>query len=150
MAADFAAHREETVIDSTAARARSGSRWRAAAKVIGVEVVPQAVEKRSPTRAAPAFQRASAADARPAPFAGGSARRGHPRPPRKGCEEAVLESVARMAPGGSSWSPATAPRWPRLRRVRPPGYETVRCRPVDMFPRTAHVEAVVLLVKAET
>lgn len=30
------------------------------------------------------------------------------------------------------------------------GYETVRCRPVDMFPRTAHVEAVVLLVKAET
>lgn len=71
-------------------------------------------------------------------------------PPRKGCTPDVVETVAQMAPTRVvyvSCDPATLARDLKLFAER--GYETVRVTPVDMFPRTAHVECVCLLTRKE-
>ncbi|MFR1475774.1 MAG: hypothetical protein ACLSB9_08565 [Hydrogeniiclostridium mannosilyticum] len=68
-------------------------------------------------------------------------------PPRKGCGESLPETVARMAPGKIvyvSCDPATLAR--DIKRFSGLGYRFVEAAPVDMFPRTAHVECVALLV----
>ena len=67
-------------------------------------------------------------------------------PPRKGCDEALVETVARMAPSRVvyvSCDPATL-SWD-LKRFADQGYETTAVTPVDMFPRTHHVESVASL-----
>ena len=67
-------------------------------------------------------------------------------PPRKGCDEATLSAVVRMAPRRVvyvSCNPATAARdaaW-----LEQNGYHAEKVQPVDLFPRTKHVETVVLL-----
>ena len=67
-------------------------------------------------------------------------------PPRKGCDEATLSAVVRMAPRRLvyvSCNPATAARdaaW-----LAKEGYRVERIQPVDMFPRTKHVETVISL-----
>ncbi len=69
-------------------------------------------------------------------------------PPRKGCDSALIDTIANMAPERVvyvSCDPATLARDCALFAQR--GYETVNVNPVDMFPRTAHVETVVLLSK---
>ena len=67
-------------------------------------------------------------------------------PPRKGCDNDTLQAVVRMAPSRIvmvSGNPATMARDAAI--LREMGY-TLQCyRPVDLFPRTAHVETVVLL-----
>ena len=71
-------------------------------------------------------------------------------PPRKGCDEATLSAVVRMAPRRVvyvSCNPATAARdaaW-----LEQKGYHAEKVQPVDLFPRTKHVETVVLLSKGE-
>ena len=69
-------------------------------------------------------------------------------PPRKGCAPEVLDAVAAMAPRRvvmvSCDSATMARDCAALAAAR---YSPRRCRPVDMFPRTAHVETVVLLSK---
>ena len=67
-------------------------------------------------------------------------------PPRKGCGEALVHTVARMQPDRVvyvSCDPATLAR--DLKTFAAVGYQTMEVTPVDMFPRTAHVETVVLL-----
>ncbi len=67
-------------------------------------------------------------------------------PPRKGCGEALVHTVARMQPDRVvyvSCDPATLAR--DLKIFAALGYQTMEVTPVDMFPRTAHVETVVLL-----
>ena len=69
-------------------------------------------------------------------------------PPRKGCDEATLSAVVRMAPERIvmvSCNPATLAR--DLRRLARDGYEVRTVRGVDMFPRTVHVESVALLTR---
>ena len=72
-------------------------------------------------------------------------------PPRKGCEEKVLQSVAGIKPTRIiyvSCSPETLSR--DLDILSRLGYRTVEVHPVDMFPQTIHVEDVALLERFET
>ncbi len=67
-------------------------------------------------------------------------------PPRKGCDEALLKTLADMEPKRIvyvSCNPATLAR--DLKYLGGRGYKTVEAQPVDMFPWTTHVEAVILL-----
>ena len=71
-------------------------------------------------------------------------------PPRKGCEEKVLRSVAAIAPARIiyvSCSPETLAR--DLDILSRLGYRTCEVYPVDMFPQTIHVENVALLEREE-
>ena len=71
-------------------------------------------------------------------------------PPRKGCGASLIDTVASMEPDRVvyvSCDPATLAR--DLVLFREQGYEPRELTPVDMFPRTAHVETVVLLSKGE-
>ena len=69
-------------------------------------------------------------------------------PPRKGCDETTLSAVAQMSPRRVvyvSCNPSTAARdaaW-----LGQHGYRAEKVQPVDLFPRTKHVEAVLLLTK---
>lgn len=71
-------------------------------------------------------------------------------PPRKGCDEQVLESVALLAPARIiyvSCAPKTLAR--DLDILSRHGYWTKEIQPVDMFPQTPHVENVTLLMNKE-
>jgi len=71
-------------------------------------------------------------------------------PPRRGLDENVIQAIGRMAPEKLvmvSCNPATAARDASLLKEK--GYETRKIIPVDMFPRTAHVECVVGMTKRE-
>lgn len=69
-------------------------------------------------------------------------------PPRKGCEETVLRNAAALRPGKIiyvSCSPQSLAR--DLDILAKLGYRTREIQPVDMFPNTAHIENVALIVK---
>ena len=69
-------------------------------------------------------------------------------PPRKGCDEATLSAVVKMNPQRVvyvSCNPATAARDAKWLETQ--GYCTEKVQPVDLFPRTKHCEAVLLLTK---
>lgn len=71
-------------------------------------------------------------------------------PPRKGCDEALLDTIVKMQPERVvyvSCDPATLAR--DLKVLCGKGYELEKVRAVDMFPMTVHVETVVLLSKGE-
>lgn len=128
-----------------------------AKRVIGAEIVPEAVEnaranaRRNGVKNVE-FICADAAEAA-ARFAGEG---GRPDvivvdPPRKGMSAEALDAVASMQPERIvyvSCDPATLAR--DIARLRPHGYLAERATAVDMFPRTAHVETVVLLSKLNT
>ena len=128
-------------------------------ELVGVEIVPEAIEsaKSNAARMGDAVAAKSCffcADAGQA--ATRLAAEGlHPDvvmldPPRKGCDEATLSAVVRMAPRRVvyvSCNPATAARdaaW-----LENNGYHAEKVQPVDLFPRTKHCETVVLLSKGE-
>ena len=72
-------------------------------------------------------------------------------PPRKGLAPDVVDTIARMAPPRVvyvSCDPATLGR--DLKRFSALGYVAQRAEAVDLFPRTAHIETVVLLSKLNT
>ena len=127
--------------------------------LIGVEIVPEAIESAKANAArmgetVAAKSRFFCADAGQA--ATQLAAEGlHPDivmldPPRKGCDEATLSAVVRMAPRRVvyvSCNPATAARdaaW-----LEQNGYHAEKVQPVDLFPRTKHVECVIALSKGE-
>ena len=124
-------------------------------ELIGVEIVPEAIESAKANaarmgKAVAAKSRFFCADAGQA--ATQLAAEGlHPDivmldPPRKGCDEATLSAVVRMAPRRVvyvSCNPATAARdaaW-----LEQNGYHAEKVQPVDLFSRTKHVEAIVSL-----
>ncbi len=69
-------------------------------------------------------------------------------PPRKGCDSALIHTIKEMSPERVvyvSCDPATLAR--DLKLFAEFGYETMEVTPVDMFPRTAHVETVAKLTR---
>lgn len=67
-------------------------------------------------------------------------------PPRKGCEETLLETMVEMGPGKIVYVSCDSATLARdLRYLSEGGYEVERVRAVDQFPMTVHVETVVLL-----
>ena len=127
-------------------------------RLLGVEVVPQAVEGAKETAARLGltpdkadFRCQDAGQAAAALAAEGQ----RPDvivvdPPRKGCDEATLTAIAAMAPRTVvmvSCNAATAAR--DTRWLADHGYAPQRVQPVDLFPRTKHVECVVLMSKVQ-
>ncbi len=123
-----------------------------AKKVYGVEIVPEAIED--------AKKNAELNGITNVEFAVGSAETVIPNwyekgitadvlvvdPPRKGCDENLLNTIAQMKPKKVvyvSCNPATLAR--DLMYLEEHGYRTVEVQPVDMFPQTMHCEAVVWL-----
>ena len=69
-------------------------------------------------------------------------------PPRKGCDEKVLDTIVSMQPDRVvyvSCNPSTLAR--DLAYLDERGYKCVEIQPVDMFPHTMHVECVAKIVK---
>ena len=127
---------------------------KAAGRVIGVEVIPQAVEdakenaKRNGVENAEFFcgdagQAALALEAK-----GIKADVVVVDPPRKGLNADAIEALARFAPRRIvyvSCDPATLARDVALLKER--GYRLQNAMAADLFPRCAHVESVVCLVR---
>ena len=124
-----------------------------AAKVYGVEMIPQAVED--------AQKNATRNQIRNASFLCGKAEEIVPQwveeknasadvivvdPPRKGCDEALLRTILRVAPDKVvyvSCDPASLAR--DLKVLCNGGYRLCRVTSVDQFGQTVHVESVALL-----
>lgn len=71
-------------------------------------------------------------------------------PPRKGCGEELLRTIASMKPEKViyvSCDPGTLAR--DLKYLSENGFRVLEVQPVDMFPVTAHVECVVLITRAD-
>lgn len=69
-------------------------------------------------------------------------------PPRKGCDKEVLSFVAEMNPKKIVYVSCDVSTQARdCAILKELGYETKEVTPVDMFPRTAHTESVALLIK---
>ena len=127
-----------------------------AKKVYGVEIVPEAIED--------ARKNAALNEITNVEFEVGEAETVIPNwykqgitadtlvvdPPRKGCDENLLKTIAAMKPKKVvyvSCNPATLAR--DLRYLEDNGYKTVEVQPVDMFPQTMHVENVAKLELAD-
>ena len=129
---------------------------KAAKKVYGVEIVPEAIEN--------AKENARINGLTNTEFYVGAAEEVFPRlvkenpaigadvivvdPPRKGCDEKLLTTMLAMAPGRIvyvSCDPATLAR--DLKILCAEGYRLERVQPVDQFPGSVHVETCVLLEK---
>ncbi|WP_036723811.1 23S rRNA (uracil(1939)-C(5))-methyltransferase RlmD, partial [Paenibacillus forsythiae] len=125
-----------------------------AARVYGVEIVPEAIED--------ARANAKLNDMNNVVFEVGASEDVIPNwkeqgitadvivvdPPRKGCDPRLLETILEMKPERVvyvSCNPSTLAR--DLRVLEDGGYRTVEVQPVDMFPWTVHVECCVLLVR---
>lgn len=124
----------------------------AVGQVIGVEVVPQAIAdaKENAKRAGISNAEFFAGDA--GEIAAKFAAEGTKPdiivldPPRKGCDSVTLDACVQMQPARIvmiSCNPATAARDAAYLCAR--GYSLEVLRPADFFPRTGHVECVVLM-----
>lgn len=125
-----------------------------ARKVYGVEIVPEAIDDAKRNARLNAMENVE--------FAVGEAEKIIPwwyaqgiradvvvvDPPRKGCDQQLLDTLIKMKPERIvyvSCNPSTLAR--DLRILEDGGYMTKDVQPVDMFPHTSHVENVALLVK---
>ena len=121
-------------------------------ELIGVEIVPDAVEnaKENAKRCGVENARFICADAKEA-AAQLAAENLHPDvivvdPPRKGCDLEVLQAIAAMAPKRLVMISCNSASLARdCKELEALGYHLEKAAPVDLFPRTTHVETVVLL-----
>ncbi len=127
---------------------------KAARKVIGVEVIPQAVQDAKENALRNGIENAEffCGDAGEAALAlekqGIRADVAVVDPPRKGLNADTIEALSRMAPRRIvyvSCDPATLGRDVALLKER--GYTLANAQAADLFPRCAHVETVVLLTR---
>ena len=126
----------------------------AAGKVIGVEVIPQAVEDAKDNAARNGIENAEffCGDAGQAALE--LERKGIKAdvvivdPPRKGLNADTIEALARFAPRRIvyvSCDPATLGRDVALLKER--GYRVKNAMAADLFPRCSHVESIVCMVR---
>lgn len=121
-------------------------------ELIGVEIVPDAVEnaKENAKRCGVENARFICADAKEA-AAQLAAENLHPDvivvdPPRKGCDLEVLQAISAMAPKRLVMISCNSASLARdCKELEALGYHLEKAAPVDLFPRTTHVETVVLL-----
>ena len=125
---------------------------RKAARVIGAEIVPAAVENARENARRNGFQNVDFLCADAGEAAAELAMRGVKPdavaldPPRKGLSEAVIETVCAMSPARVVYVSCDVATQARdLKRFAELGYFARDAVAVDMFPRTSHVETVVLL-----
>ncbi len=124
----------------------------AVSELVGVEIVPEAVENAKENAARAGVKNAAFFCGDAGSIAGKLAEQGTAPdvivvdPPRKGCDEAALWAMVQMQPERIvmiSCNATTAARdCAMLSRM---GYAAERVQPVDLFPGTGHVETVVLL-----
>lgn len=148
----------ETVIDLYCGTGTIGlSMAKKAGEIIGVEIIPQAIEDAKINAAANGISNArflcgDASDAAKALENEGI----KPDvvildPPRKGCAGDVIQTVVRMNPDRIvyvSCDPATLARDCGL--FASLGYKVNKVTPTDLFPKTGHVESVVLLTRTDS
>ncbi|NLG92362.1 MAG: 23S rRNA (uracil(1939)-C(5))-methyltransferase RlmD, partial [Clostridiales bacterium] len=144
---------KETLLDLYCGTGTIGlSMAKNAAKVIGVEIVEQAVEDAKKNARENRIDNAEFLCADAAEAASMLKNRGERPdvviidPPRKGCDASLIETIAGMEPQRVvyvSCDPATLAR--DLKLFFQKGYEPQQVTPVDMFPRTVHVECCVLM-----
>jgi 23S rRNA (uracil1939-C5)-methyltransferase len=133
---------------------------KSAKKVLGVEIVPEAIDD--------ARENAKINNIENATFFVGKAEEvvpdyykrhagseeTHPDvivvdPPRKGCDGALIETMLEMQPDRIVYVSCDSATLARdLKILSQGGYEVKMVQPVDMFPQSVHVESVVLLTKA--
>ena len=152
-AAEFAEPEGKTIVDLYCGAGTIGlSMADKAARIIGAEIVPEAVENAKRNAALNGHDNAEFICADAGQAAESFAKSGIKPdvivldPPRKGCDEATLSACARMSPERIvmiSCNPATAAR--DAKRLCELGYEVKKARAFDLFPRTTHVECVVLM-----
>ena len=113
-------------------------------RLVGVEVVPQAVEGAKTVAAHLGLPPEEAdfycMDAGPDVIV--------VDPPRKGCDNATLTAIVQMAPRTLvmvSCNPSTAARDAKF--LCEQGYTLEKVQPVDLFPRTKHVECVLQMTR---
>lgn len=143
----------ETLIDLYCGTGTIGlTMAREAKQLIGVEIVPQAVENAKKNAELNSIDNArficaDASEAAEILFKEGI----KPDvvildPPRKGCDGALLETVSRMSPERVVYVSCDSATLARdCARFLEVGYKVAEATPVDMFPRTGNVECVAYL-----
>lgn len=125
-------------------------------KVIGIEIVPQAVENAKENAQNSGIHNTEFICSDAGKAAELLMKNGNRPdivimdPPRKGCDTLTLDSVVKMCPEKIvmiSCNPSTAAR--DCAYLEQKGYRTKVVRAVDLFPRTTHVECVVLMSRKE-
>lgn len=122
--------------------------------LIGVEIIPQAIENAKENARLNGIKNAEFICADASQAAATLLERGIKPdvvildPPRKGCDEALINTVAEMSPERVVYVSCDSATLARdCQRFTALGYHPTCATPVDMFPHTAHVETVVLLVR---
>lgn len=157
-AAEYAElHGGETLLDLYCGAGTIGlSMAKNAGKLIGVEVIPEAIENAKQNALRNGIENAEFIVGDSGKIANRLAERGERPdvitvdPPRKGCDQKTLDAITAMSPERVvmiSCNPATAARDVKYLCER--GYRAVKVCPADMFPRTNHVECVVLMMQNE-
>ncbi len=125
-----------------------------AGKIVGVEIVPDAVEDAAANALKNGIKNAEYYCGAAEDLAEGLLKKGLKPdvivldPPRKGCDEKLLDTVINANPERIvyvSCKPSTLAR--DLKYMADKGYQVKKIVPVDMFPRTSHVECCVLLYR---
>ncbi len=155
-AAEYAEVDGKTVLDLYCGAGTIGlSMAEKAKKIIGVEIIPEAIEDAKFNAKQNGFENTEF-------FCGDAAKAADKLkndgikpdviivdPPRKGCDDELIKTITQdFAPDRVvyvSCDPATLARDCKL--FKEMGYDTVKAATFDMFPRTGHVETVVKLVR---
>lgn len=156
-AAEYAKPENKNIIDLYCGAGTIGlSMAKSAKSILGVEIIPQAVENARVNASENGIKNAEFICADATSAAQILAKKQIPAdvvildPPRKGCSEELLNTVAKsFSPERIvyiSCDPSTLARDCKILNAL--GYSLKEYTPADLFPRTCHIECVCLLTKA--